>query len=90
MARGNFQTVLSLFQGGSVLRCGDVVKALESLGFEVRDGSKGGHKVFTHDSLKDFTSSSFNCDHGRNPQIKKAYIKKIRNLLEQYSEELSR
>jgi hypothetical protein len=89
MSRDNFQSVLSLFQGRSTLRCNDVVRALESLGFEVRDGSKGGHKVFIHAGLNDFHAGSFNCDHGRNPQIKPAYIKKIRNLLEQYSDELS-
>lgn len=89
MSRDNFQSVLSLFQSRSVLKCSGVIKALESLGFEVRDGKRGGHKVFVHNGLKDFYSGSFNCDHGKNPQIKPAYIKNIKKILEQYSEELS-
>ncbi|MCH8537127.1 MAG: type II toxin-antitoxin system HicA family toxin [Alkalimonas sp.] len=89
MSREKFQSVLSLFQSGSALRCKDVVQALESLGFEVRDGKRGGHKIFVHDRLQDFYSGSFNCDHGKNPQIKPGYIRNIRKILEQYSEELS-
>ncbi len=90
MSRENFNTVLSLFQSSSALRCNEVMKALRSLGFEVRDGSNGGHKIFVHGQLKGFISSSFNCDHGKNPQIKAIYIKKIRKILEEYSEELSK
>ena len=90
MSRENFNSVLTLFRSGSTLRCKDVVQALESLGFEVRDGNRGGHKIFVHDRLKEFRSGAFNCDHGKNPQIKSAYIKKIRNILEQYADELSR
>lgn len=63
------------------MRCRKLVSILESLGFEVRDGSRGGHKVYTHPHLEDFTSDGINCDHGKNPQVKPAYVvKAIRNL----------
>ena len=61
---------------------------LESLGFEVRDGKRGGHKLFFHDGLPDFRSGSFNCGHGKNPEVKPAYITKIINVLETYDESL--
>lgn len=63
------------------MRCQDMVKALESLGFNMRDGRKQGHKVFFHQALSDFKSSSFTCGHGRNPEIKPVYIANIHKLL---------
>jgi hypothetical protein len=59
------------------LRCAEVKSLLEDLGFEVRDGKRGGHKIFVHDGIPEFTSGAFNCGHGRNPEIKGAYITKI-------------
>ena len=70
------------------IRCGDLTKLLEGLGFEVRDGKLGGHKLFIHDGLLGFTSASFNCGHGKNPEVKLAYISKILKLLETYEAEL--
>ena len=66
-----------------------MVKLLEGLGFEVRDGKKSGHKVITHPGLCRFTSASFSCGHGRDPQVKRAYIHRIKKVLEDYGEELS-
>jgi hypothetical protein len=71
------------------LRCNEVSTILISLGFEVRDGNQGGHKVFVHDGLNDFHSGSFNCGHGRNPEIKPAYIGKIIRLLREHKVSLS-
>ena len=59
------------------LRCAEVKSLLEGLGFEVRDGKRGGHKIFVHDGVPEFTSGAFNCGHGKNPEIKRAYITKI-------------
>jgi hypothetical protein len=70
------------------MRCQDMLKALESLGFEVRDGGKQGHKVVTHDGIPGFLSAAFTCGHGRNPEIKPAYVGKIRKLLLCYEAEL--
>lgn len=71
------------------LCCKEVINQLVKLGFEVKDGKRGGHKVFVHPGLSPaFHSASFNCGHGKNPEIKPPYIHKIIKILEQYSEEL--
>lgn len=63
-------------------------RLLTELGFEVRDGKQGGHKVFVHQNLSLFHSGSFNCGHGKNPEIKSAYITKIIQILKQNQNEL--
>ena len=70
------------------LCCDELREILISIGFEVRDGRRGGHKIFTHDGLPSFYSGSFNCGHGRNPEIKRAYISKIIRILENHEVEL--
>lgn len=72
------------------MRCSEMAKLLESLGFDVRDGSRGGHKLFFHDHIEGFVSGAYNCDHGRNPEIKRPYIKKVLATLRQYDAELRR
>lgn len=80
----------TLKQNKSNLCCKEVKELLTKLGFDVRDGSNGGHKIFVHPNLSSFQSSSFNCGHGKNPEIKQAYINKIIKILEQHSEELEK
>lgn len=70
------------------MRCQDILRALESLGFEVRDGGKQGHKVVTHNGIPGFLSAAFTCGHGRNPEIKAVYVSKMRKLLLTYESEL--
>ena len=70
-------TIGYLQQHKTNLCCKDVKYLLESLKFEVKDGKRGGHKVFVHYGLPSFQSGSFNCGHGKNPEIKPAYISKI-------------
>ena len=41
------------------IRCNDMIRLLEGLGFAIRDGKKAGHKVITHPGLASFTSASF-------------------------------
>lgn len=90
-AKLSFQEVVdTLKQRKTNLCCNDVKDLLAQLGFEVRDGRRGGHKVFTHDGLPAFTSGSFNCGHGRNPEIKPAYISKILKTLSNYETELKK
>lgn len=72
------------------ISCNEVIGELTVLGFEIRDGSRGGHKVFTHDKLINFYSASFNCGHGKNPILKKAYITAIIRTLRKYQLELER
>jgi len=81
--------IQTLKRAGASMRCIEVKKHLESLGFTVKDGKRGGHKIFTHRYIKDFTSGSFNCDHGRNPEIKPPYIKQVIKILEKYENELT-
>lgn len=70
------------------LRCLELASHLRELGFEVRDGKRGGHKLLFHDGIRDFTSTSYNCGHGRNPEIKTPYIDNILKLIEKYQKEI--
>jgi len=70
------------------VRCKRLTQLLEGLGFEVRDGRRGGHKVFVHDGLPAFFSGGFNCGHGRDPEIKPAYIRKVIQILEEHRQGL--
>lgn len=79
-----------LDSAGASMRCKELTKLLENLGFSVKDGKRGGHKVFPHDGIQSFRTGSYNCEHGRNPEIKRPYIKKVRRLLEQYEADLTR
>ena len=82
------QAIAALESAGAAMRCSELTALLQSLGFVVRDGQKGGHKVFFHDQLPNFHSGSFNCDHGRNPQIKRPYIKKVIRVLREHESDL--
>lgn len=82
--------IAELEQRKRSMRCSELVAVLEALGFEVRDGSRGGHKVYTHPYLKDFTSDGINCEHGRNPQIKPAYVAKAIRNLKRHKDELEK
>ena len=73
---------------GASMRCQEAKALLRELGFEVKDGRKGGHKIYTHRHIDSFTSGSLNCDHGKNPEIKRPYIKKIIKVLDKYENEL--
>lgn len=85
----NVTTVIhQLQQHKSSLCCEDVKRLLSELGFDVRDGKQGGHKIFVHQGLSAFYSGSFNCGHGKNPEIKPAYITKIIQILKQNQEAL--
>lgn len=90
-AKLNIQnTIDQLQQHKTNLCCEEVKRLLQGLDFEVRDGKQGGHKIFVHPGLPSFMSGSFNCGHGKNPEIKPAYIGKIIQVLKQYREELER
>ncbi|TXK92746.1 hypothetical protein BMR02_15040 [Methylococcaceae bacterium HT1] len=84
-----YTNVITAFKGaGASMRCQEAKALLRKLDFELKDGRRGGHKVYTHPHIASFTSGSLNCDHGRNPEIKKPYIKKIIKVLEKYENEL--
>lgn len=70
-------------------RCNELIEILQKLGFIVRDGRRGGHKLYIHSNLKEFLGGSFNCDHGKNPQIKPVYVQRVIKTLEDFEGELS-
>jgi len=72
----------------ATMRCHDMVGILDGLGFEVRDGRKQGHKIVFHEGIPGFFSAGFTCGHGRNPEIKPAYVRQIRKLLLRYQSEI--
>lgn len=84
------QAMQRLKSGRTSMRCAELGKLLESLGFYVRDGERGGHKMFFHDHLAGFVSSSYDCGHGRNLEIKPAYISNVLRILRQYDADLTR
>lgn len=84
------EAIQALQQAGASLRCSELQKILESLGFEVRDGRKQGHKVVTHPDLEEFFSASYTCGHGKDPEVKRNYVRSILNLIRQHKDELQK
>ena len=54
----------------------------------VETSKQGGHKIYVHDGLPEFKSASYNCGHGRNPEIKPAYIRNVLRILRQHEAEI--
>ncbi len=78
----------ALKEAGASFCCNDLVKLLEGLGFVVRDGKRGGHKLYHHKALANFFGSGFNCGHGKNPEIKPVYVRNVRKVIEEYKVEI--
>lgn len=84
------QEVIQELQSGiGSVRCNDMAGMLERLGFEIRDGKKAGHKLFFHQGIESFKSASYTCGHGRNPEIKRPYVRQVIKILKQYEAELT-
>ena len=66
-------------------KCDILVKLLESLEYKVRKGSAGNHYSYSHPNIKGFHGSNFDCGHGKNPTIKKPYIRIAIRTLESHS-----
>ena len=77
-----------LERAGDSLRCKDLQRILESLGFEVRDGKKAGHKIVHHPDLPDFLGSSYTCGHGANPQVKPNYVRNMLKVVRHHEDNL--
>ena len=80
----------TLQQAGASMRCRELQKILEALGFEIRDASKEGHKVVTHSGLKNFYSASYTCGHGKDPEVKRNYVRSILRVLKDHRDDLQR
>lgn len=70
------------------LRCADVISGLESLKFVVKAVGNAGHMTFSHPQLNNFYGASFDCGHGKNPEIKSNYIVNILRVLRTLRDEL--
>lgn len=70
------------------IRCSELVAMLESLGFTVRKGANGGHRVFIHNRLDGFYSSSFDGGHGRDDIVKTVYVRSAKRILLEHETDL--
>jgi len=82
-------TKQALSKAKTSIRCEEMARQLRRLGFDVRDGKRGGHKIVFHDGIPGFTSASYNCGHGKNPEIKPAYVNEILKILDLYKDEIN-
>ncbi|WP_419602385.1 type II toxin-antitoxin system HicA family toxin [Thiolapillus sp.] len=89
VAKQAFEELVGILNASvSSIRCDTLAAQLARLGFEVRDGKQGGHKIFVHGGIPEFFSGSYNCGHGKNPEIKPAYIRKVLRILQQHEKEI--
>jgi len=84
----NYDSIISQLQKNKTLRCLEVVKMLEYLGFQVNEGKASNHKIFTHNQLPGFIAGGFNCEHGKNGEVKRPYLRKILRVLQKYEADL--
>ena len=80
--------IKSLQAAGANFECDRLIKILGTLGFDIRRGSGGNHYVVHHTQLADFFGSNFACMHGRRPQIRPVYVKKMVSIIETHKDEL--
>lgn len=68
-------------------------KFMKDLGFEDSEGNTPGHRVFTHERLSrcsEFISTSIDCGHRPQREMKLAYVVKIIGVLRKYKPELEK
>lgn len=88
MAKLTYDTAInSLTSGKSTTDCSDLIKYLESLGYEVDKCKSGNHYTFTNVFLN-YYGGNFDCGHGRNPSVLPIYISKVIKVLKKHREEL--
>ena len=78
-----------LLKNGGQIRCSTLVKVLTDLGFVV-DGRRSGHKVYDHHAIQDFHGSNFDCGHGKNPHVKKCYIRNVLKIINAHERDLKK
>lgn len=79
-----------LENAGASMRCSELERLLKTLGFDVRDGKKQGHKIVTHAGLEDFYSFSYTCGHGKNPEVKRNYVRTALNTVKTHQDGLKK
>ena len=81
--------IAHLTQQQASMRCAEMKKLLETLGFQVTDAATKNHKLVYHKGIKDFHGSHYDCGHGKNPELKKPYVQAMRRLIEKYRIDLA-
>lgn len=79
-----------LRQRKNTLRRSELTQALGSLGFHVRAGKKGNHRVVSHPGLKGFEGTRFDGGHGADAQIKLPYVLQMIKVIETWKDELEK
>lgn len=82
------EAISTLTQKAKSTRCSELTGILRSLGFNVRDGKKGGHKVISHPGLLNFLGSGFDAGHGSDREVKPPYIRNMIRMLKTHKQEL--
>jgi hypothetical protein len=72
------------------MRCSDLEQVLKSLGFEVGDCRRAGHKKIKHSGIAGFFGSSFDGGHKADSEIKFCYVAGVIRLIKQYRVELEK
>lgn len=79
---GKLDAVLQLLDDSDhVFNCKELGQLLETIGCRIKECKTPGHKQVFHDEIREFHSISYNCGHGKNPEIKRPYIRKISSYL---------
>lgn len=68
---------MQLLDSNHAFKCKELGQLLETLGCRIKDCKSPGHKQVFHDGIEEFYSVSYNCGHGKNPEIKRSYIRNI-------------
>ncbi len=63
--------------GNANITCSQLTSALKALGFSIRDGSNGGHKIAKHPAVSVLDSPDYDCGHKEGSKIKKPYLSKL-------------
>jgi len=72
------------------MKCSTLESILASLGFKVRRGSRGGHRVYTHPHIKEFHGNGFDGGHGADSQVKQSYVLGVIRVIKLYKTELEK
>jgi hypothetical protein len=70
------------------IRCSELKKMLEDMGFDVRKCGGGNHRAYSHPEIPGFAGGDYDCGHGGDAQIKPAYIRNVIGVLEEFEREL--
>lgn len=68
------------------IKCSEMKKMLEDLGFVVTKGTKGNHHRFKHPAIPEFYGGKF--DGGHESKIKPAYSKDVLSILVEFESQL--